>query len=842
MEFRILGPTEVLDGARRVPLPSGRGRALLAVLALHAGEPVSADRLVDELWGENPPPTARTVVHGLVSRLRRVLAPRNAEARPGALLETIAGGYRLAIEPDAVDAHRFKRLIDEARDAAAEIRASQLSSALALWRGPALADFAYEPFAQRPITALEDLRTQAIEDRIEADLALGRAGNLVAELEQLIQDNPFRERLRGSLMIALYRSGRQAEALQAYLDARSMLVEELGLEPGPALRELEMAILRQDPVLDTPSTDRAPIAAPGSPGSWLPRERRTVTVAVVDIAAGAYPDMDAEAVGRLGAHGARVAAEVIERHGGRVERELGDTLIAFFGFPVAHEDDALRAVRAVADARASLMALNDHPSLEGAVFRWRAGIEAGDIVVAGPGAALRDAVTGPAVKAASRLQQAAPDGEVVVGPAAQRLLRGAVIVKPFGDATSGTAGWQILEVVAGASVIPRALDAPMFGRQGDLARLRSAFRRVVRSGSPGRLTVLGDAGIGKSRVTREFLSSIEADANVITLRCPAPDEGLAFLPVRDAVIEAAGFLGWHGLHRLLANDHDGQRVAPEIATAIGLRAESASVEFLFPAVRRLFTALVSQRPLIVVIEDLHWAEPTLLDLVDYLARETTGKILLLCLARPDLVERRADWDSTDLVELEPLSSSDVEGLVVHRAGPIGRDVVRRIVEISEGNPLFAEQLLVALDDGPLGPVPASLRGLLTMRLDRLGPGERDLLRCASIVGLEFDLDAVSGLLPPDARPFLHRNLKSMAQRRFIQRTGPITFRFSHALIRMAAYQSLSLEDRAELHERFAEWLGRTSPHSTPELQDMLGYHLGQAMDHRRSSGLGDRAV
>jgi predicted ATPase len=269
-----------------------------------------------------------------------------------------------------------------------------------------------------------------------------------------------------------------------------------------------------------------------------------------------------------------------------------------------------------------------------------------------------------------------------------------------------------------------------------------------------------------------------------------------------------------------------------------MRAEPESVAILFPAVRRLFEALASHRPLIVVLEDLHWAEPTFLDLVDYLARETTERILLLCLARPDLVERRPEWDSTDVVELEPLSTGDVESLVVHRAGSIGLDVVRRIVGTSEGNPLFAEQLLVALDDGTVGPVPASLGGLLTMRLDRLGPGERDLLRCASIVGLEFELEAVSGILPPDARPFLERHLESMVQRRLIQRTGPITFRFGHALIRMAAYQSIALEDRAALHERFAEWLGRTSPDSTPELRDVLGYHLEQALDHRRASGTG----
>jgi DNA-binding SARP family transcriptional activator len=812
-------------------------------LALHAGEPVSADRLVDELWGESSPTTARTVVHGLVSRLRGVLEPGRGKTQPGALIQTLGSGYRLAIEPDAVDAHRFKRLIDEARSGPAEVRAAKLSAALALWRGPALADFAYEPFAQRAITALNELRTQAIEDRIEADLVSGHAADLAPELESLIRAYPFRERLRGLLMLALYRSGRQADALQAYRDTRSLLAAELGLEPGPALRELETAILRQDPSLELPSTDRARTGPSRSQGSWLPRERRTVTVAVLDVAPRADPDADAEAVGSLGVHCAQVGAEVIKRHGGRVEIEFGDTLIAFFGFPVAHEDDALRAVRAVADAQAAILALNDRAStIRGGLCRSRAGIETGDIVVAGPGASLRDAVTGPVVRAAARLQQAAPDDEVVVGSAALRLLRGAVIMKPLDRAAGGTTGWQILEIVARAPAIPRALDAPMFGRQGELTRLRSAFRRVVRSGTVGRLTVLGEAGIGKSRLAREFVSSIGAEANAITQRCPAPGEGVAFLPVRDAVIEAAGFLGWRGLHRLLADDHDGRHVAPEIATAIGLRAEPESVATLFPAVCRLFEALGSHRPLIVVVEDLHWAEPTFFDLMDYLAREAAQRILLVCLARPELAERRPEWESTDVVELEPLATTDIESLVVDRAESIGSDGARRIVEMSEGNPLFAEQMLVALDDGPVGAIPASLGGLLTMRLDALGPGERDLLRSASIIGLQFELDAVSGLLPPDARPFVERHLKSMEQRRFIQRTGRNAFRFGHALIRMAAYQSIARDDRAVLHKQFAEWLGRTSPDSTPELHDVLGHHLEQAVGNRRASAMGEAGV
>jgi DNA-binding SARP family transcriptional activator len=837
MEFRILGPTEVLDRGRQIPLPRGRGRALLALLVLHSGEPVSVDRLIDELWGESPPHTARTVVHGLVSSLRDVLEP----GRGKTLLQTSESGYRFAIEPDAVDAHRFKRLLDEARGAPPKERADKLSAALGLWRGPALSDFAYEPFAQRAIPALEELRTQAIEDRIDADLASGRAADLVPELEGLIQAYPFRERLRGSLILALYRSGRQADALQAYRDARSRLAEELGLEPGPALRELETAILRQDPALDVPSTDGGWTNLAAQQGSWLPRERRTVAVAVLDVAPSASSDADAEAVGRLGAHCTHIAGEVIERHGGRVERELGDSLIAFFGFLAAHEDDAYRAVRAVTDAQAAVLALNDGVT-EGVRYRSRAGIDVGDIVVAGPGAALRDAVAGPLVRAASRLQQAAPEDGVVVGQAAQRLLRGAVIMKALDGGPAGTTGWQILEIVTGAPAIPRALDAPMFGRQAELTRLRSAFRQAVRSGRVRRLTVLGDAGIGKSRLAREFVSSIGTDANTIIQRCPAPDEGVALLPVRDAVTEAAGFLGWRGLHQLLVDDHDGQQVAPEIATAIGQRAEPENVGVLFPVVRRLFDALASRRPLIVVLEDLHWAEPTFLDLVDHLALEATQPILLLCLARPDLLEIRPEWESTEVVELEPLSTDDLADLVVDRAGSIEPEVVRRIADMAEGNPLFAEQLLLALDEGPFGTVPASLGGLLTMRLDRLGPGERDVLRCASIVGLEFDADAVSSLLPGDAVTFLDRHLDSMEQRRFIRRMGRDAFRFGHALIRMAAYQSIAHEDRAALHERFADWLGRTSPDLTPELHEALGYHLEQAVDHRRTSGIGGSAA
>src|SRR3989442_6261292 len=183
-----------------------------------------------------------------------------------------------------------------------------------MWRGPALADFSYEPFAQRAIAALEELRIQAVEDRVEADLSLRRGGDLVAELEEVIAANPYRERLRGFLMLALYRAGRQADALEAYRRARSLFADELGLEPGPGLRHLEAAIFRQDPALDLQPGTRAGDRSDAAPSSWLPRERRTVTVVAVDLAPAAESAIDPEALGRLGAHAARVAADVLEHH------------------------------------------------------------------------------------------------------------------------------------------------------------------------------------------------------------------------------------------------------------------------------------------------------------------------------------------------------------------------------------------------------------------------------------------------------------------------------------------------------------------------------------------------
>jgi DNA-binding SARP family transcriptional activator len=275
MEFCILGPLEALDEGRVVRLGGSRQRALLAMLLLHANEVVSSDRLTDELWSGATPKDAAKALSVAVARLRKVLEPATGEREP--LIVTRPPGYELRIAPDQLDLHRFNELVAEARGTAKPATAAaKLRDALALWRGPPLADLAYEPFAQREIARLEDLRVAALEQLIEAKLELGAHAEVLEQLEALIAEHPYRERLRAQLMLALYRSERQADALQAYQGARTTLVEELGIEPGERLRKLERAILEQDPELQLVAGKEPAAAEPSVQvprGAFVGRER-----------------------------------------------------------------------------------------------------------------------------------------------------------------------------------------------------------------------------------------------------------------------------------------------------------------------------------------------------------------------------------------------------------------------------------------------------------------------------------------------------------------------------------------------------------------------------------------
>jgi DNA-binding SARP family transcriptional activator len=311
VEFRILGPLEVVEQGRPLALGGARQRALLALLLTRANEVVSTDRLIEELWGERAPKAAGNALQYHVSRLRKLLAPSHA-------IVTSEPGYVIRLGPDELDLLRFEHLVEEGQRSSPEAAERVLREALALWRGPALADVAHESFAQPEILRLEELRLVALERRIDADLALARAAELVAELQALVREHPLRERPRSQLMLALYRSGRQAEALEVYRQTRRLLVEELGIEPSPALHELEQAILHQDPGL-SPQAD-----------AFAPQQRAILVVA----GDGARLD------------GLLAVAEPLAR---RPEREL---ILARL---LSHDGDLARATRELADCRRGLV-------------------------------------------------------------------------------------------------------------------------------------------------------------------------------------------------------------------------------------------------------------------------------------------------------------------------------------------------------------------------------------------------------------------------------------------------------------------------------------------------------
>jgi class 3 adenylate cyclase/DNA-binding SARP family transcriptional activator len=855
MEFRILGPLEVISSGRPIELGGPRQRSLLALLLVHAGEVVSSDHLVDELWGEEGRGGVAHALQSAVSRLRRALGPEGSRlmARPP--------GYVLEIGEGELDAHRFEALRSDGLDALTAVDAAQaarlLKEALALWRGPALAEFAFEPFAQAEIARLEELRIATVEERIEADLATGRHAEVVGELRSVIPEHPYRERLRAQLVLALYRSGRQAEALESYREARDTLVEELGIEPGPALQDLEARVLRQDPDLMLPAPHVPPPAAPPSErpppvqeAPSLPREsRRTVTAVFCDLADSTplTERLDPEAMRLVLGRYFEVAASCFHRHGGTVEKFIGDAVVAIFGIPVLHEDDALRAVRAAVELRDALPELNTELARDfGVEISLRIGINSGE-VVAGDASAGQAMVTGDPVNTASRLQQVGDPGDIILGEATYALVAGAVTVEALLDLvlkgkTGPVRARRLLALDPTAPPFPRRLDAPLVGRTGELAQLRGALDRAIVERTAVLFTVLGPPGIGKTRLAQEFASSVMEEATVLTGRCLPYGEGITYWPLREVLHDGLGDDVRAQVIAVLGDDADASATADRIASALGLGEGVFPKEEIAWATRKTLEALAQSRPLVVVLEDLHWAEPTFLDLVEHVASlSTDAPILVVGLARPELLEDRAGWGgglaNASSISLEPLGEEEARALVANLDA--GADA-ERVVGIAEGNPLFLEQIAAAraeASDYEDLPVPPTIRALLAARLERLGPGEQAVLERAAVVGKEFYTSALEDLLPPEARSTLPRHLGALVRRRYIKPAPPslggeATYEFRHILIRDAAYQSLPRTARAELHERIADWMESEIGDRVEEYEEILGYHLEQACLNR----------
>jgi predicted ATPase/class 3 adenylate cyclase/DNA-binding winged helix-turn-helix (wHTH) protein len=1047
MDFRILGALEALDGRQRVALGGSKRRAVLALLLLHANETVGTDRMIDELWGEKPPTAAAKSLQVHISRLRKALGDGPGA---GAMVVTRGHGYELQLDLEHLDAHRFERLLEGGRaqldaghpDAAMPL----LEQALSLWRGPPLADLAYEPFAQGEITRLEDLRAAANERLIEAKLMLGRHVEVIGQLETLVDEYPYREGLRAQLMLALYRADRQADALQAYQDARRALVEELGIEPGERLRELERGILAQDSELAVPvvaaeaGTADEPVPAElptgvvtfvltdieNSSGLWeadagamaaalelhdeviertgqphggsvlktkgegdstltVFRRATDAVAAAVEVqealAATSWPgglelrvriavhtgeaheregdffgpalnraarlralarggatllsqatteivrdhlppgaevidlgrrqlrglarpenvyelrvrDHEALAatvherrktvtvlfacIGASAPHGATLDPEarrrvvapcwmemraVLERHGGTVETYPGDTLMAVFGVPVLHEDDALRAVRAAAELREAVPDAGDGEELRVAI-RLTVGVSTGEVIAARP-AANEPLATGEAVNLAKTLEELAGAAEVLIDEETHRLVRNSVRAEPARSLTSrngdSISALRLVEVLLGANERASRLDSPLVGRGRQLGTLSTVFAAAVTDRTCHLVSVLGAAGVGKSRLTREFVDGLGKEATVVRGRCLPYGDGITYWPLAEIVMDLtreAGEMSAAAIAAQLAGHPMADEIVAGVTDAVGLGGpEGGTSEKIFWSARRLFEVVAGRRPLVVVFDDLHWAEPTFLDLVEHVADlSRDAPIVVLCMARPELLDARPGWGGGKLnatsILLEPLSGDDTRELIDNllSGGTLPSETGARIAEATEGNPLFAEELLAMLiDDGLLRrdaghwtvaegltelPVPPTIHALLGARLEALPDHERALLAHASVEGTEFHRGALDALAPESLAPDIERGLTALVRRDLIRPdqssfVSDDTFRFRHVLIRDAAYRSLPKERRAELHRRFAQWLEQAAGSRLGAFEEIAGYHLEQAYE------------
>ena len=580
----------------------------------------------------------------------------------------------------------------------------------------------------------------------------------------------------------------------------------------------------------------------------MPVSRRTVTVLFADVADSTPlgERLDPESLRRVMSRFFEQMSTVLERHGGTVEKFIGDAVMAVFGIPELHEDDALRAVRAATELRLALAKLNEELERELAVrIGIRVGVNTGE-VVAGDGTGGQMLVTGDAVNVAKRLEEAARTGEILVGEPTRRLVENAVVLEPREELelkgkSDSHAAWNVLAVIEGASAYSRRLDAPLIGREAELQTLRNMFAESVRTRSCRLFTIVGPAGIGKSRLAAELCRSLRDEATLLTGHCPPYGDGITFWPL----VEIIGALGSDdGVRALLEDAEDGNLVAARVLGAVGSNATAAPGGETFWAVRRLLEEVARDRPLVMLVEDIHWAEPTLLDLLEYLAGWThDAPILLLCLARPDLLDERPGWltQTAGGVVLEPLTDDESRALLDQIAveWPLDAPARQRITEAAEGNPLYLEQMTAMLaEGGPTDAIPPSIHALIAARLDRLPAAEREVLESAAVAGKHFTRSALRKLSPEADQSDVDARLLSLARKDLLAaRPGrEDAYRFRHVLIRDAAYAGISKELRTRLHERFADWAATTSAGKAGDLDEIVGYHLEQAFRYREQLG------
>ncbi|HLG08312.1 MAG TPA: BTAD domain-containing putative transcriptional regulator [Gaiellaceae bacterium] len=892
LEFRLLGPLEARLDEKPIALGGARQRGLLALLLLRANEVVSRDRLIDDLWRDHAPETAANALAALVARLRRVLPPN--------VLVTRSGGYEVQVEPDAIDVRRFERLLESGSRALGEgdpvEAAEQLRVALSLWRGAPLADFTYEPFAEPVILRLEELRVGAVETRIDADIALGRHTDLVGELQSLVLEHPLRERFRGQLMLALYQSGRQAEALETYRDGRRILLDELGIDPSPALQDLEKAILRQDPVVSAPelaaagparhaaaTVERSAALTALNDSPAIADEVRPVTILFADVVGSTAlgerlaPEETKALVGEC----VTIMSRAVEEYGGMVQAYQGDGICAYFGVPSAHENDPERA--ALAGLRILELMGEYTRDIEEAWgitgFTVRVGINSGRAAVGLVGAAEPQAVAlGDATNVAARVQGAAEPGTILVGDTAARRLTHRFVLEPLGEIVvkGREAPVVVSRLVRPASHEPGSPTKPCVGREREIAVLDTVVDDLV-SGR-GRIVILsGAAGIGKTRLVAELRSRAGERVTWLEGHCLSYG-GLPPWPFMEIL------LGWLAaeagepeiavrtkararLGALLGDELD------EVLASLGLllrirqapAAGSSEPNGIPKAYLRWLEALAAEQPVIVVVEDIQWADVPTRELAEAVLELTDRAGLALVLTDEPIagsegatlrLRTLSDYShrATELT-LGPLTD---EAAAHFLAGMLEEDIDsvsrEQLIREAEGNPLYLEELARALDEGSLESrgrtwtitmrspelLPPTLENLLVARIDRLAAGPRRLAQTAAALGRTFPVDVLARVTGEDAADDLAALFRTEIVRE-LRRYPEFECSFTHGLLQDAALSTLTATGRRDLYARVAAAFEEHYAGSLDDHAERLAHYHAQAGNLPKALEYAERA-
>lgn len=591
--------------------------------------------------------------------------------------------------------------------------------------------------------------------------------------------------------------------------------------------------------------------------------RKTVTLLFTDVTGSTAlgEALDPEALRGLMGRYFAVARAAVERHGGVVEKFVGDAVLAVFGLPDVREDDALRAVRAAADLQAGMAVLADElASAQGVTLAIRTGVNTGPVVT-GAERAGGSFATGDAVNTAARLEQAAGPGEVLLGQPTYDLVRDAVeAVEVEPVAAKGKAervrAHRLVSVDAAAAGRARRPDAPLVGREREVRALEDALERTIELGRGHLVTITGGPGLGKTRLVTDFLERAGSRATVLSGRCLSYGRGITYFPLVQILRDGAGLIGTespeitkHAVGEVLADLPVGDRLAEVLLPLLGAGGEPGSAEDTHEAVVRFLEQVALRRPVVLQVDDLHWAEPPLLDLLDLVRQETADlPLLLVGQARPELLEQRPSWGqgATNAVTigLEPFDASATRSSLASMLGEgVPAEVEEAVARWSGGNPLFVEEivthlretgLLLAVDGGwtvigelESAGVPATVSALLAARLGRLPAAEQSVLQAISVVGLELTNTETTALAGADAE----RTLSSLVRRDLLRRVrGPLgdTWAFRHVLIREAAYDALPMAERSRLHTVLADHLDADPGQAGGERPAFVAHHRLQA--------------